>query len=284
MEILKSRFVNVAIDQWYQRRQKDAEGDYYRQIATQGPRKDMNETTQGLYACSADGKLLGYTNNRGPEAVKRLLKKALQEFQPIPATKIETWKQDPQFVRALPEGGLTVTVTSKVLAASEETDDKRTMIFQSSLGRDNLWIRKDEHDAIVKGDLSESLKRRIARFHLIDNTRGEPPMWEDGEIRKLELSLTKGRLKGSVHLETKSGDRGYEVEILGVVETKDGKVVRLDAVAKGLFWGHGSYTGLAAPSGKFTLAIAFTLSEGKEEADKVPPQGTKGWLPTYLNP
>jgi hypothetical protein len=284
VEILKSKFVNVAIDQWYQRRRKDAEGDYYRRIATQGPRKDMNETTQGLYACSADGKLLGYTNNRGPEAVKRLLKKALQDFQPLPAARIDAGKQDPQFARTLPEGGLTVTVTSKVLADREETDDKRTKIFQSSLGRDNLWIRKDEHDAIVKGNLLESLKRRIARFHLIDNTRGEPPMWEGEEICKLDLSLTKGRLKGSMRLETKSGDRGYEVEILGVIETKDGKVVRFDAVAKGLFWGHGSYTGAAAPSGKFPLAIAFTLSEGKEEADKVPPQGTKGRLPGYLNP
>jgi hypothetical protein len=69
--------------------------------------------------------------------------------------------------------------------------------------------------------------------------------------------------------------------VLGVLESKDGKISRLDVVAKGLFWGSGRYTG-GAPSGKFPFAVAFTLAAGDDEADKVPPQGTKGWLKGYL--
>jgi hypothetical protein len=45
---LKSRFVPVALDQAYQRRQNDAEGEFYRKIAGQGPRNDFDDTTQGL--------------------------------------------------------------------------------------------------------------------------------------------------------------------------------------------------------------------------------------------
>ena len=46
--MLKTKFVPVAIDQAYQRRQKDTEGDFYRKIAGQGPRSNFNNTTQGL--------------------------------------------------------------------------------------------------------------------------------------------------------------------------------------------------------------------------------------------
>jgi hypothetical protein len=149
-------------------------------------------------------------------------------------------------------------------------------MFQDALARDHLWIRKDEAAALARGELPESVMRRIARFHLIDNTRGEPPMWAAKEIRKLEMSLSGGKLVARVHLETDSGDRGYEADLLGFVGPG-----RFDVVAKGLFWGEGTYTG-RAPKGKFPLAVAFTLAAGAKEANKVAPQGTKGDLDGYL--
>ena len=82
-------------------------------------------------------------------------------------------------------------------------------------------------------------------------------------------------------LRTAKGDRGYEAELLGRIETKAGKVTRLDVVAKGEFWGEGTYT-RNAPKGRFPLAIAFTLADGKDAADTIPPQGSRGWLPGYM--
>jgi len=273
--------VNAAIDQWYQRRQKDAEGEFYQKVAKQGPRRDMNDTTQGLYACTADGRLLGFTNNRSPTRVKEMLKKALEDFRPAEATGFEAGTPDPEFSRKPPEGGLVVRVTSKVLGGYPDRDDRRTSAMRGSLGRDNLWIRKDEAEALGRGEVPPSVARRIARYHLIDNTRGEPPMWGAEEVKKLEFSLKEGRLSGVVRLEAARGDRGFEGEILGFVEAKDGKVARIDLVAKGQFWGGGRYTG-GAPPGKFPFAVAFTLAAGDDETDKVPPQGTKGWLRGYL--
>jgi hypothetical protein len=129
--------------------------------------------------------------------------------------------------------------------------------------------------------LPESVKARLARFHLIDNTRGEPPLWGRDEVRQLRLMLREGRLAGSVHLETKAGDRGYRAHLLGFVEAKDDKVVRFDAVAKGLFWGQGTYTS-GAPKGMFPFAVAFTLAGGKGEVLEVPPGGARGNLKGYL--
>src|SRR5207244_1123336 len=64
--------------------------------------------------------------------------------------------------------------------------------------RDHLWLTADEVQALVpaqprKGALLQVPRRvaeRILRFHLVDNTRGEPPMWRREEIRTQELKLT----------------------------------------------------------------------------------------------
>jgi hypothetical protein len=281
VNLLKTRFVPAAIDQFYQRQQKDAEGDFYRKIATQGPQDLEHGTTQGLYIATASGKLVAFNNNRGPERIRGLLEQALKDHPPAPTTPLATGARDSRFARTPPAGGLVVRVTAKVLGGYEPAKDEWQQIFQSALARDNLWIRQDEHEALVRGQLLDSLQRRLARFHLIDNTRGEPPMWEDAEVRQLQLQLTGGKLSGTVKLATAAGDRGYEAELLGFVESEGGRVVRFDVVAKGLFWGEGTYT-RGAPPGKFPLAIAFTLSSAHDESDRVPPQGTKGWLPSYL--
>ena len=37
-----------------------------------------------------------------------------------------------------------------------------------------------------------------------------------------------------------------------------------------------------APKGRFPFAVAFTLADGSDVADKIPPQGSRGWLEGYL--
>jgi hypothetical protein len=173
-------------------------------------------------------------------------------------------------------------VRAKVLDGYEPTIDQWKQIFQSSTSRDNLWISADEHQALVRGDVPESLQRRMARFHLVDNTRGEPPMWKKDEIRDIGIKLEGSGLAGVVHLASRRGDRGYDAELKGIVEVKDGAVVRFDMVALGEFLGEGAYT-RGAPKGKFPLAISFSLADGSDTADLVPPQGSRGWLEGYLN-
>lgn len=284
--MLKTDFVPVAIDQAYQRRQKDAEGDFYRKIAGQGPRKDFNDTTQGFYIATPAGKLLLYNNNRDVPKVRRLMQAKLAQFNRSDAktartAAVERGKPDPRWNPEPPQGGLVVRVRAKVLDGYEPTTNRWQRIFQTSLARDNLWITKAEHQALVRGEVPAALQKRIARFHLVDNTRGEPPMWRDREVRSVTMSLKKGRLTGRVKLATADGKRRYDAELLGFVETKNGKVTRFDVVALGKFRGEGRFT-RGAPKGEFPLAVGFTLADGKDIADRVPPQGSRGWLPGYL--
>lgn len=282
IELLQTKFVPVAIDQAYQRRQKDAEGRFYQKIANQGPRKvATGGTTQGHYAATADGKLLGFRNNRGAERTSELLRDALRKHKPGKVAVIERGKPDAQFDYPPPKGGLVVRTHAKVLGGYEETDNEWRRMFQQGVGRDNLWIRADEHKALAEGEIPETLTTRMARFHLVDNTRGEPPMWEVKDIRKMDLTLKEGKLTGTVALKSGRGEREYKADVLGFVESKGGRVARFDVVVKGLFRGEGPYT-RGAPKGEFPLAISFQIADGSDVADVLPPQGSRGWLDGYI--
>jgi len=194
VQLLKTRFIAVAIDQAYHRRQQDAEGEFYRKIAGQGPRNDFKKTTQGLYLASASGKLLGFNNNRGGDRIKALMKQALEQFQAPTATPIEAGPVDGRYSALLPGGGMVVRVQAKILGGYEPTTDPWRKIYQDSLSRDNLWLTAAEQQALVAGGLPSSLQQRLVRYHLIDNTRGEPQMWKAEEITSVDLSLEQGRL------------------------------------------------------------------------------------------
>src|SRR5437588_73498 len=64
--------------------------------------------------------------------------------------------------------------------------------------RDHLWLTEEEWKALVpekprKGDkvpLPPAVAERVLRFHLVDNTRGEPPSWRRDQVRSQELTLT----------------------------------------------------------------------------------------------
>ena len=283
IQLLQNELVPVAIDQAYQRRQKDAEGDFYRKIAGKGPRGDGSNggTTQGLYIAAPDGTYLGYSNHRSPERIKQLIRKGLSGTASGNTSLIEQGKKDLRYSPIPPTGGLTVRVQAKVLGGYPATEDQWKKIFQTSLSRDNLWLTALEHQAILKGTIPNRVQRRIARFHLVDNTRGEPPMWKEDEIEKIEMEIKNGVLTGFARLKTGNGSRGYDCQFYGVVESEDGQMTRFDIVAKGDFWGNGPYT-KGAPKGKFPLGISFRLADGSDVADGIPPQGSRGWIQGYL--
>ena len=173
--------------------------------------------------------------------------------------------------------------------------------MRSAIGRDNLWITIEEQNSLAaglkNGIFPESLARKIARFHLTDNTRGEPPMWRVDEIKSLVVNVSDdGVVTGKVHLETKDGKRGYIAALRGhvsfsVTKNRNGlskrKLTQFDLVTKGKFWGDGPYTP-NAPEGKFGFAVAIRLgseSGSKDVSDSVVPQAYKAVGPeAYRDP
>src|SRR5262245_37377930 len=163
--MLKARFVCVGIAHNGAGRRKDAEGDFARKMIGSGG------TLQGLHVINTKGELVGYVYDFRPASVTAMLEKALQNFKPVEAPAIDFSVKDKRFV--LPEGGVVVAVTAKVLAGQEPIKAAEGTIqydmekaWKHSMGREHLWVRPDEVQALGKGELPESLQKRIVRYHL----------------------------------------------------------------------------------------------------------------------
>ena len=78
IRLTKEQFVPVTGDDWYQRRRQDAEGEFFRKVADQGPRKGKDGSTrQGIYVCTASGRMLAYRNHQDAAVMRGVLKQAL---------------------------------------------------------------------------------------------------------------------------------------------------------------------------------------------------------------
>lgn len=278
---LRERFVPVAVDQHVHRRLQNDEGQLFASVLKQAGR-NLGGRSQGVYIFDPAGKLLSFSNTASAAHVRKLMTKALTNYQAAedstaPAAKIS---KSPQFGTP-PEGTLIALVNCKVLGGYEDIKERHTDIHAASLGEDHLWIRSDEAKALAAGTLPDSLTSRLLRFHVVDNTRGEPPFWRAAEIKEAKLSLAEGELSGTIKILSTDGSRGYEAEVRGRVESKNGELIRFDLVTMGNYHGHGRYT-RGAPPGKFPFAVAVRLIEPKHAADRVVPGGGRGNVKGYL--
>ncbi len=275
VEILSTRFVPLALDDWYHRRRKDAEGEFLRKvIAQEQTRTDMTRSTQGRYVFTAGGRLFSFDNHatEGLERLKANLHDALRRFSasddPAPAARA----QDPAYDRTMPPGTVVVDVTMKILGGYKEGQEESLRQFQGILGRERLWIRKDEAEALAQGRFPESLKRRIVLAHLYDNTRGQHnAWWKEEEVRKLDLALSGGRLSGTVELKSGTDRRACRVDVLGFIESKDGRLSRFDVVLKGEFSEDPARPDLPDTEATFPLAMSFRLADPRDPGHRVAP-------------
>jgi hypothetical protein len=310
IKLAKETFVPVVGDDWYTRRQGDAEGEFFRKVADQGPRKgEGGATRQGIYMLTAAGKLLIYRNaGQNTAAMQDAFRRALAAWNKLPeserapgAVTVEASpKADPRYSRKAPTGGLVINTYARILdrdgKGSWKEAAERVRVggveITPQAQHDHLWLTEIEWRSLIpaspkvgdRSSLLDAVAWRIFRFHLVDGTRGEPPMWRREQVRSGSMTLTveavddaaiRLRLEGAALLST-AADRGYDARLLGtiVVDRAKGTISRFDVVAIGDHWGEGTYTRGARP-GRQPLGVAFELSRGDHPADKVPPQGAR---------
>jgi hypothetical protein len=301
-------FVPVAGDDWYQRRRQDAEGRFFREVADQGPRKgEGGSTRQGIYCLTAGGKLLAYKNaGQAPDVMRDVLKQALAAYRKLPAADrragavAASGPADRDYSRTPPPGGLIVRVYTRILDRDDKGNYSKATCDVAGAdlpARDHLWLTAAEWKELIPADprpgerfpVPDRIAGRIVRFHLTDNTRGEPPLWRRSDVRSRDLTLTvedvtparvRLRLEGWALMATAGdasrADRGFDVRLLGYVEyDRGGKAInRFDVVAVGDHWGEGRFTRKARP-GRAPLGVVFEMARGDSPADQVPPQGAR---------
>ncbi len=279
---LRDETIPVALDVHYAVRRRDASGAFLRRVVYQRPELERGHTQQGFYLCAADGTLYEGWNNRSVRRLRQRLADGLaahrargevtHAVQPDPAI-------DKKYTRALPDGGAVVEVFSRVLDGTwTKPPTELGALRRAATGRDHLWIARGELNALAEGVWPDRLGRRIARFHLIDNTRGEPPMWTARERRACQFAITRAAngdvdVTGRVALVAKGGHRGYEAALRGAVVMRGAALQRFDLVSCGDHWGHGPFV-RDAPAGRFRLAVAFRLAE-RDYAARIPPQAAR---------
>jgi len=304
----QDNFIPLVGDDWYQRRRDDTEGRFFRQVADQGPKKGGGATRQGVYCFTASGKLLAYGNHADPQVMRKMIQRGLKEWNQMPASERRPGavqvdpppKSDLRYTRQPPPEGLILNVYTRILdrdARGELCNAICKTVGGDRTARDHMWWTKRDWQSLIPADLRkdtifalpEPISDRLIRFHLVDNTRGEPPSWRLEDIRSRKLTLIVEevtdkevclRLEGTVHLATDANesraDRGFEVRLLGSLrydrqrETFD----RVDLLAIGEHWGEGPFTKGARP-GRSMLGIVFELATSKRAGDRVPPQGAR---------
>lgn len=308
-------FIPVVGDDWYQRRKRDAEGEFFRAVANQGPRKFdgiSGPTRQGMYLFTAGGKLLGYRNNSDPNNMRREIRQALEKFKQLPATETKPGavkvddlpeeKLDDQYHRAPPKDGLILRAEARVLEKNDDGEYVTCTSIPSGVrgifaSRDHVWLKENEWRAMTPTspavgqtiDVPDEVVRRLCRFHLLDNTRGEPPMWRRDDVREAKMTMTvtkvtdariemrfDGRALLATDADPDKAKRGYDAHLRGEVmfDRKSKRFTAFDVIALGDHWGDGQYDRGARP-GRTPLGIAFTLVSPDEPANRVPPQASR---------
>lgn len=292
IRLIEESFVPYAGDQWYLHRQKDADGEYFWKVVDQGHRKNRprDETRQGVYIATADGRLLGSDGFRpSAKIVLDWMRASLARKGAAaePAIRPVANTADADFARVPPEGGLVLNVYTRI--AQDPAPGQRWSPNHAT-GRDHMWLTRAEWRALRPREWKNGhaypvppvVAQRLVRFHLTDNVRGEPPMWRRDEVRQADLKLVvedaasgRLRLEGVARLQTHSADRGYDARLQGMlqIDRREDRVKQLDVLAWGEAWGQGRFTG-GAPAGKFPLLVAFSLA-GNAPIDRVPPQASR---------
>lgn len=308
IQLAKTEFVPACADDWYQRRRQDAEGAFWKKIYRQGPRSADAGTHQGIYAFTADGELLAYKNaGQDVKATRDQLAQALRKWEALPATRRkpgaiaieDRGKLDPNYSRTPPDGGLILRVHARILDKKGDGYAKGTCDFAGGdrAARDFLWLTADDVKSLtsIRSEVGYSTRlpakiaERILRFHLVDNTRGEPEAWKREQIRSSELKLTvisdtasgiELRLDGEARLATdanlEKAERGYEPKIAGRLRiAPDKSLDRFEVVAIGEHWGAATFTKKGERPGRGLLGITLALVDSRLPANRVAPQGVR---------
>ncbi len=312
--LLESRFVPVAVDSWEYRWGEGAGHRFYVALAEAALLNPVNpddggRSYQGHYVAAPSGRLLAASNRRGAEAVRQLAAEGLAAWEGIGRPERTAFDPGPgpDAPRQLVRPALVLNVYSRVHGWDDSLQVDPTpfqcaqMEFnRQRIGLDHLWLTNLDLLLLTpwvarvghRWRAPATLARRIGRFHLVDDVRGEPIHFRADEVRRADLvleveSVDADRIvvaaRGEYDLETPGEERTFHGGLAGrlVYDRRARRYVRFDLLAEGETRGEGRWTP-GAPKGTFRLDVAFEIPPD-DFAVQVPPQGMRN-RSDYLSP
>jgi hypothetical protein len=267
-------------------------------IERSGLRKqDESQTAQGYYAFSAAGDYYGSINTHDPDELLTILERARKEFAAKPPAKVPLQETSIGPESAVPAGALVLRVFSRILPLPEGLSALQRR-RNGQLGRDHLWLLQEDAQAILstlrdaeEADAPDAISKRLCRFHLTDNVRGESDLWETEQLQKRSFKVARMaqtetlltvKLTGSyamrmsgirVEGRDKKSDMGLEGVLEGILQIDRTRRVFKDAKihASATGWGASTFTP-DEPPGRFPIQFAMVVASD-EVSKQVAPQG-----------
>ena len=274
---------------------EDPDCKFFQTLAEQGHYQGGREKSkQGTYICSADGTLLGSINSTNPNDVLKLMKQGFEKFNtlaPENKNKFDQAKLKSTFrwETSFPREGLVLAVYSRDLPETFEVASNPTVKWN----RDTAWFTRSEMlepiPAAPKAghtfSLPVTLVQRLARFHFVDNVRGQTDPFEGAETNGSEIRCTVSKvtddriefeIKGQIKANSTSEKynrtpRGVVTTLLGSATflTTEERFEKFDMVAVGYRWGRTRFNGRKRGPNSNPVGFAVSLAP-IDESPNVP--------------
>jgi len=206
IELLNESFVPVAVDINHVIRQKDSEGDFFRHIAEQGHyagRTKPTATRQGLYVVGVDGNLVDSLNSTRVETVLKLIKRSTAKWNRRNASDrrlLESNSPDARYAVQFPEGGMILRQTMRDLP---NASNRKQNLDRHNF--DHAWLSAEQASHFSPSEskvghqwsIPESIVKKLAAYHMIDQVRGESWPFDLEQVKLAELSAEVVAVKGS---------------------------------------------------------------------------------------
>lgn len=190
---LAASFVPAADEVWRLQRGADADCRFFQRAINGGELITDKGTRQGIYVFAPSGKLLARINSNSADRVLEALRRGLELWEGLSAQErvlAPDAELDPAFrwEHSYPEEGLVLDRVARDLAGP--LDPKAATTGRFNL--DFVWFSSDEARSWLPeepavGDVHRipgALAARLARFHLVDNARGQTLPYAAQELRE----------------------------------------------------------------------------------------------------
>ncbi len=210
----------AADEVWRLQRGDGPESRFFQQFADQAHYRRKGGTRQGIYVCTASGKLLGSMNSNNAEAVAKMLTGALSKWKSLADSdrripERANFKPAHRWEDSFPNDGLVLLSANRDLPLDGNPGSRTG----DRWNRDHVWFSRDEARTWLPADprvgrthnVPDIIVQRLARFHLVDNVGGQtlpfaasevPGSTIQTEVVKREGTTVRLRISGSTKAET----------------------------------------------------------------------------------
>lgn len=285
---------------------------FFRTMASDGRsvEPNPNRTRQGIYCFAPSGRRLGSILSNNPAHVAQMIEDATKVWDAMPESARYAsggLEERPEgrirYEWSYPEDGLVLRITSRDLPRE---DGSRA---SDRWNHDHAWFTKDEAVLLCgvretgahwqpghRAEVPRALVERLARFHFVDNVRGQTIAYDADHVREARLDATivavegdtvRLRYTGRAACEGIRGWRSYganptapapeerralevDIRVEATFDRATGSFTQFDGVAIGTRSGATRFNGRRGHPQPTPIGFCLAIANDRP-ADRVPP-------------